>query len=141
MAAWFEKYRRDRHIKPFAYSAGYIHNFKRSHRFTSRTFPYKRRPSVTLGQQEGCRARIEELLRIVPLDHILNTDETSWLFWPRRILTWSEINYNHSRVLIRGDGKENLTALATITASGDRLALFFLARGERRESSALRSVT
>jgi hypothetical protein len=33
------------------------------------------------------------------------------------ILTWSEINSDHPHFLIRGDGKENLTSLATITAS------------------------
>jgi hypothetical protein len=37
----------------------------------------------------------------------------------RGILTWTEVNSQHPRVLIRGDKKENLTGLAAITASGD----------------------
>jgi hypothetical protein len=99
---------------------------------------------VKTEQPEHWRARIEKLLRTVPLDHILNRDEeASWPLWPRRILTWPEINFDHPHALIRGDGKENLTALVTITASGDRFPLFFLVRGRtgRVERSQIGAVT
>jgi hypothetical protein len=54
-----------------------------------------------------------------------------------------ERDSDHPRVLIHGDGKENLTALATIIASDDRLSLFFLAHGrtERIERSQIGDVT
>jgi hypothetical protein len=60
----------------------------------------------------------------------------------RGILTWTERNSDHPYVLFRGDEKENLTALPTVTAAGRRLPLFFLARGktERVERSQIGDV-
>jgi hypothetical protein len=52
MAAWFEKERHRDHMKPFNYSADYISDFKKCHRFTSRAFHSKRRPSATADWQE-----------------------------------------------------------------------------------------
>jgi hypothetical protein len=78
MAGWFEKERHRDHMKPFNSSAGSISNFKKCHRFTSRAFHDKRRSSATADRQEQWRNRIEELLRGLPHDLILNTDEMSW---------------------------------------------------------------
>jgi hypothetical protein len=84
------------------------------HRFTSRAF-HSQRPSLAKAdRQEQWRNRIEEPLRIVPHDRILNTDETSWLLWPRWILRRTDLNADHAPIVIRGDEKENLTVLATI---------------------------
>jgi hypothetical protein len=143
MCAWFEKYGQEESIKRFNCSAGFIDAFKKRNRFTSRAFHYKRRPSVTAEQEENWKNRIEELLQTVPLDRVLNTDETSWLLWPRGILTWADVNTDHAHVLIRGDPKDSLTALATVTAAGERLPLFFLARGktERAERSQIGDAT
>jgi transposase-like protein len=142
MAAWFEKYGPHERIRPFNGSTGYISSFKSRHRFTSRAFHYKRRPCVSAEQASHWTDQIRELLRTVPHGHVLNTDETSWLLWPRGILTWTERDSDHPHVLIRGDEKENLTALATVTAAGERLPLFFLARGktERVERSQIGDV-
>jgi transposase-like protein len=87
IAAGLEKDGHRNHVKPFNCSAGDISNFKKRHHFSSRNFHDKRRPSVTTDQQEQWMNRIEELLRPVPHDRVLNTDETSWLLWPRGILT------------------------------------------------------
>jgi hypothetical protein len=61
MAAWFEKYRHCDHMKPFNCSAGYISNFNKRHRFTSRAFHSERRSLSTADRQEQWRNRIDQL--------------------------------------------------------------------------------
>jgi hypothetical protein len=79
MAAWSEKYEPHERIRSFNSSTGYIPYFKRRHRFASRAFHYKCRPSVAAEQVEHWKNRIEDILQTVPHDHVLNTDETPWL--------------------------------------------------------------
>jgi hypothetical protein len=114
-------------------------NFKMRHWFTSKAFHDKRRPWPTMAQEAHWRNRIEGLFQTVAHDHVLNTDETSWLLRSWNILPWMGGNSDYPPVLIQGGEKENLTALATVTAASGHLPLFFLTRGktERAERSQI----
>jgi hypothetical protein len=130
ISAWFENFGQQENVRKVNYSNGSIYDFKSGHRFTSRAFYHKRRPSVTIEQGEHSRNGIQDLLWTAPNDHVLDMDETSGLLWPREILTLTGVNSDHPRVLIRGGEKKNLTALATVAPVGGRLPPLFLARGK-----------
>jgi uncharacterized protein YjcR len=76
--AWFETYRDNEHVKHFNCSSGDIRAFKKRDRFTSRAFHDKRRPSVTLEQEQHWTDRIEQLLRTALHDRILKPDENPY---------------------------------------------------------------
>jgi hypothetical protein len=63
-------------------------------------------------------------------DMILNCDETSWRLYPNNILTWWDTGADDVSIHIQGDEKEALTVLATVSASGAKWPLYFLAKGK-----------
>ena len=79
------------------------------------------------------------LLENCDRDCILNCDETSWKLYPGNILTWARCRSENVRINVHGDEKECITVLATITANGGKLPLYFLASGKtvRAEESEL----
>ena len=75
-------------------------------------------------------------------DYVLNCDETSWKIYPGNILTWAKRGSENVSITIRGDEKECITVLATVSANGHKLPLYFIANGktERVEHSQLGDV-
>jgi hypothetical protein len=61
---------------------------------------------------------------------IINCDETAWRFYPNKILAWWEIDADDISISVQGDEKEAVTVLATISASGVKGPLFFIAKGQ-----------
>jgi hypothetical protein len=107
MCACFEKDGQEEAIKRFNCSAGGMHAFNKRHRFTSGAFRDESRPSVTATKKNTGRSN-RRADGTVPLDRVLNTDETSWLLWSQAISTCTDLNSDHAHVMIRGDAKDNL---------------------------------
>jgi hypothetical protein len=107
-----------------------VTDFKKRHRLSSRKVHFKRRPTVTEEQKRTWVAYVRELLATVPHERILNVDETSWKCFPNGIVTWADTGSDGVHVDIQGDPKECLTVIATVTAAGTKLPLFFLAKGK-----------
>jgi hypothetical protein len=114
----------------FICSAGFITDFKRRNHISSRTFHYKRRDNFTQEQAQWWIHKMTNLLNTVSHDCIVNVDETSWLLWPRGLLTWSETGADSVQVEANGDEKAAITVTAAITASNQKLPLQIIAKGK-----------
>ena len=102
-----------RDIPDFKCSKGYIYDFKKKHRFSSRRGHLKRRSDVSEAGVEAWRQQMQWLLDNGDRDCILNCDETSWRLHPGNVLTWARCGSQSVRINIRGDEKECITVLAT----------------------------
>lgn len=148
LLAWQEKYlpmldmNNQDDFKEFHCSAGFIDDFKKNHRFSSKMFHLKRRPESSAEFEKPFLDEITKLLLIVPNDRILNCDETGWKLFPKGILTWSEKGRDHNSRLSLMNDKDQVTVLATITAARTKLPLLFIAEGktERVEASQIGDV-
>lgn len=113
----------------FHCSNGFIWDFKRKHRFSSRKSHYKRRPESNPEFIEAWMKEMRELFATVPHDHILNCDETSWKTYPNGLRTWASKGAMDVQIRIGGNDKQCMTVLATIAADGTKRPLMFLAEG------------
>jgi hypothetical protein len=73
---------------------------------------------------------LSELITVHENDMILNCDEISWRLYPNSILTWWDTAGNDVSIHIHGDEKDCLTMFATISVSGIKYSLCFLAKGK-----------
>ena len=67
-----------------------------------------------------------------PPDLLLNTDETCWRVLNGKLRTLAPRGADHVAVQSAVDEKESITAIATITMSGEKLPLIILAKGTTR---------
>ena len=131
--AYAEKCRTREKVPNFSCSAGFVADFKRRHRFSSRRQHFKRRPTVDAQNLENWRQEISDLLRNRNLDFVFNCDETSWKLFPSGLQTWAETGSQNVSTYIRGDEKECLTVMATISPNGRKLPLLFIAQGKTEQ--------
>lgn len=117
-------------IPAFNCSNGFIYDFKKRHRFSSRRAHMKRRPTMNAEDLAHWTEQIKILLETVDRDCVINADETSWTVFPGNILTWSTTGSENVSIACQGNDKDCLTVLASITASGGKLPLYFLASGK-----------
>ena len=64
------------------------------------------------------------------MHNIVNVDETSWLFYPRGLLTWAEKGSSNVSISVDGNEKDSITALCAITATGTKLPMMLIASGK-----------
>ena len=122
-------YKESDEIKKFACSDGFISDFKRRHKFASRRQHFKRRPGTNPAEIESWKVHVSQLLKEKNNDFVLNCDETSWRLFPNGILTWADKGSDNVVCHVEGDEKGCLTVLATVSANGRELPLFFIAEG------------
>ena len=139
MQAWYEKYMpmlesEDEEVrkqyKEFHCSAGFIADFKYHHMFSSKVFHLKRRSDPNSEVEKKFMEEMKELFRTVPLDRILNADESGWKLLPKGLLTWGETGVDNMSRQGNVNDKSQVTVLATITASKTKLPLLFVAQGK-----------
>ncbi len=128
--AFLEKHHDNPNPPKFSCSAGFISDFKKRHRFSSRVLHPKRRPSVSSESIDEWKKEMRKLLREFPNERIVNVDETNWLILPKGILTWSETGSKDVSFVTDIDPKANLTVLASVTANSIKLPLQFIATGK-----------
>ena len=129
MDQYLSKYRDAEEAPSFQCSNGFVYDFKRRHGFSSRKGRIARRPPTDQTSIQIWREQISHLLETCDRDRILNCDETSWTVFPNNILTWADVGAECVPLKVNGDEKNCLTVLATVTANGGKLPLFFIAKG------------
>jgi hypothetical protein len=117
-------------IRDFTASRGFVYDFKKRHRISSRRAHYKRRPKPNEARKRAWKKEINQLLRNYPPENILNCDETCWRLYPSGILTWAATGSENVAIEIPGDEKTSITAMATITADHQKLPLYLIAKGK-----------
>lgn len=65
----------------------------------------------------------------VPHTHILNGDETNWKFLNLPLLTWGLKGVDTVNVDYAIEPKDSITAMATVSAAGNKLPLFLITKG------------
>jgi transposase len=73
---------------------------------------------------------MHELLAAVDHHCIVNCDETAWRVIPSGLLTWARVGEDSVSGALDGNDKESITALASVTASYEKLPLFLIAKGK-----------
>lgn len=132
MNAYLLKYLDEDSIpRDFRASNGFIWDFKRRNHFSSRKSHYKRRTESSPAFIEEWKRQVAEVFANVPLDHILNCDETSWKTYPNGLRTWADRGARDVQVRIGGSEKQCMTVLATVCADGTKRPLMFLAEGKK----------
>jgi hypothetical protein len=86
---------------------------------------------------------MHEIIAITSPDRIINCDETCWRVYPTGIRTWGTRGSDNIRLLIRGNEKDSLTALRSVTAARTKLPLIVIATGktQRVERSQLGDIS
>jgi hypothetical protein len=65
---------------------------------------------------------------------IVNCDETAWRIVPSGLLTWAPVGTDAVTVRLGGNEKDSVTVLATVTAAGEKLPRFAVAKGKTRRA-------
>lgn len=119
-----------KNYKEFHCSRGFINDFKYHHGLSSKVFHLKR---MTVPDNQIEAKFLEEMKKLFEtVDHelIINCDETGWKLFPTHILTWAETGVdNVGRASLIND-KTQVTVLATISATGTKFPLLFIAQGK-----------
>lgn len=132
--------------KEFVCSDKFISGFRKGNGLTSRKCHLKRR------DRGGERQNIEIWTRSIQdliarhemngtLDLVVNCDETAWRIVPSGLVTWAPVGEENIRVCPGANEKDSVTVLASVTATGQKLPLFAIAKGKtkRVEQSQLGS--
>ena len=135
MQAFLEKHMNDpddAEIKRFSVSKGFIYDFKKNHRITSKKCHTKRRPANKKYDKLFIKD-IEELFENNDVHYIINIDETGWEVIPSNIRVWHMVGEDHVVRYINANDKEKVTVVAAVTADGTKLPLQFIAKGKTQE--------
>jgi hypothetical protein len=98
--------------------------------FSIRTPHPKRRPMVDDERRAAFVQGMIQILTTLPPAMVLNMDETSWKLINHQIGTVADIGTEGISCLFDGDPKTCLTAIATISAAGEKLPLWIIAKGK-----------
>jgi hypothetical protein len=90
----------------------------------------KRRPNPSDEEQAGFRDEIDELLRTVRHERILNMDETDMRLFCAGRLQFAQRGADEvNKFIIDGNDKQRFTGIASMTASFEKLPLWVIAQG------------
>ena len=128
MDAFLEKYKDSEEIPDFQASNGFVYDFKKNHRLSSKRCHTKRRPTNPKYDREFIN-KIENLFATVDPEYIVNVDETSWELVPSYLRGWHLTGRDHVIRYINANEKDKLTVVAAISAAGTKLPLQFIAKG------------
>ena len=132
MDAFLEKHMNDPEDSPlpqFQASKGFIYDFKKNHRLSSRKCHTKRRPD-NKKYDEKFQQSIEWLFANVDPTYIINVDETSWEVVPNHLRVWHPTGADHVLRYVNANEKDRLTVVAGIRSDGTKLPLQFIAKGK-----------
>jgi hypothetical protein len=108
---------------------------KRHHLSLRKPHP-KRRPKTEPMSVQAFQARLAAVMGRYAPEIVINMDETSWKHLNNGPLTIAETGSETVNCYFRGDPKTCLTAIAAITAAGEKLPLWILARGKTTRCEA-----
>ena len=128
--AWYDKYRDAEEVPDFHFSDGFIDDFKRRHRLSTRKAHLARRPKTTIEQQRKFVEAVKLVLDKVPKQYVLNCDETFWRSVPGDIRTWGVKGSDTIKISVEADEKEGVTVLACIGADCTKHPMWMIAEGK-----------
>jgi hypothetical protein len=123
----------------FKCSHHFIQDFKERNHFSSRRCHVKRRDRH--GEEQSLDEWISKIQYLIEahrnsssLDLVVNCDETAWRLIPSGLLTWAPVGADGVTIRLNGNEKDNVTVLASVAASGNKLPLFAIAKGKTQRS-------
>lgn len=125
-------------VIPFRASDGWVDNFKARNNFNKSIPKVVQRLSATKRgiyvdvdqlQFEVC-VQVMEAIDKYGLDCVLNFDETPAAVIEKPRTCWGDGSKNRMKILSDANPKTSITILPTVTASGDRLPLGWIAKGK-----------
>jgi hypothetical protein len=122
----------------FVCSKKFISGFRKRNAFTSRKCYLKRRERGATGQNIEIWTRNIQHLIVQheingTLDLVVNCDETAWRLVPTGLMTWAPVGAENVRVDPGTNEKDSVTILASVTADGQKLPLFAIAKGKTKQ--------
>ena len=129
--AYLEKHKDDENIDiTYVVSKGYIYSFKKRHAFVSKLCHLKRRPPINHYAIESFLAEMKELFENVPLNRIINIDETAIFIAPKNLKIWHSKGKDDVIIPVKYNDKERITCVCAVRADGTKLKIQFIAKGE-----------
>ena len=144
LALWERASDEDKLRKTFRASSGWCRNFRKRHGYVWRKARLSRRPAHTPKSEKIKQDFIKKVTEIrVQLEKdnklylLVNIDETAWKICYSGDMTWAKKGSTCVKINVGFNTKEAITTLAAITASGDKLPLYLIAKGktERAENN------
>ena len=137
IAMWNKSSAPDRLLPEFKASNKWCRNFRKRHNYVWRKARALKRPRLNGDSGHKMKSFILEmqllsksLNDIGQLDLLVNMDETSWRICYAGDMTWAKKGSKSVKINVNHDVKTTLTALASITANGQKLPLYILAKGK-----------
>jgi hypothetical protein len=120
----------ERHRDRFSASTTFLRDFQKRQRLSLRTPHRERRTTVDPRYSSYYQQRLKYLSSLYPPNMIFNMDETCWRLFetPRKVV--AQTGTESVKVSAPAGEKTCFTALATISAAGDKLPLWVLAKGK-----------
>jgi len=139
MGKWYSSPPEDKLRSTFRASSRWCRNFRKRHNYVWRKAKAVRKAlqtPKTLQLKENFIADITRLIKEHEqngeLDLIVNVDETSWKLCYAGELTWAKKGASSVKISVAHNTKECLTSIASMTASGEKLPLYILAKGKTK---------
>ena len=114
----------------FTFSNGYIYNFKKRHAFVSKLCHIKRRPSLNITYLNKFIDNMKILFDTVPLERIINIDETAKFLVPKNLKVWHSRGMDDVSIPVKFQDKQRITAVCAIGADGTNHKIQFIAKGK-----------
>ena len=137
IAMWNKASPADKFLPVFKASNKWCRNFRRRHNYVWRKARALRRPrsnDKTRSIEKSFELQMELLCKSLKeknqLNLLVNMDETSWRICYAGDMTWAKKGAQSVKIHVDHNVKTALTALASITATGDKLPLYILAKGK-----------
>ena len=111
------------------FSRCFIDAFCHRNRLSFRRMRKKRRAELDLTEVDQFASEVTEVMTTIPLNRILNMDETCCNFVHCRGEVLAHTATPNVDAVLTEDHRKSFTAIGTIAASGDRFPPIFLARG------------
>lgn len=129
--AYLEKHANDKDFDyTYAVSKGFIYDFKIRHGFVSRLCHLKRRPAIIQSKIKDFINEIRILFDTIPLDRIINVDETAIFIAPKNLKIWHSKGKDDVINPVKFNEKDRITAVCGVAANGAKLNIQFIAKGE-----------
>jgi hypothetical protein len=120
----------ERHLERFSASTTFLRDMQTRQGLSLRTSHQERRTALDESYATYFPNRLNDLANDYPLGLIFNMDETCWRIFeaPRKVLT--EKGAETVKLLTPTNEKTSFTAIGAISAAGEKLALWVLAKGK-----------
>ena len=139
LAMWETADPKDKLQPSFKATDKWCRNFRNRYNYVWRKARAIRETIKTKEMEDRATKFTEEIRELYRSQHangelhlLVNVDETNWRLCYAGDLTWAKKGASDVKIKIQHDTKEALTTLASVTAGGDLLPLYILAKGKTK---------